>query len=96
MIIGVSKVKIHAPWVHSLKEKRMVVKSICAKVRNKFNVSIAEIEAQDKHQMIVIGFAAVAGNMSHCDSIIDHILNFIESNTEGEIIEIEREILQNC
>ena len=41
MIIGTSKVRIHAPWVRSLKEKRMVVKSICAKVQNKFNVSIA-------------------------------------------------------
>lgn len=86
-------VKIHAPWVHSLKEKRMIVKSICAKVRNKFNVSIAEIEDQDRQQIIVIGFAAVAGNMAQCDSIIDHILNFIEGNTEGEIFEIEREVL---
>lgn len=93
MIIGTSKVKIHTPWVHSLKEKRMVVKSICGKVRNKFNVSIAEIEDQDKHQMIVIGFVTVAGDTSQCDSIIDHVLNFIESNTEGEIIEIEREVI---
>ncbi|ROR27380.1 hypothetical protein EDD66_10677 [Mobilisporobacter senegalensis] len=93
MLIGTSKVRIHAPWVHSLKEKRMVVKSICAKVRNKFNVSIAEIEDQDKHQIIVIGFAAVAGDISQCDSIIDHVLNFIEGNTEGEIIGIERDIV---
>lgn len=93
MTIGTSKVKIHTPWVHSLKEKRMVVKSICAKVRNKFNVSIAEIEDQDKHQVIVIGFAAVTGDRSQCDSIIDHVLNFIETNTEGEIIEIQREVI---
>ena len=93
MLIGTSKARIHAPWVHSLKEKRMVVKSICAKVRNKFNVSIAEIEDQDKHQIIVIGFAAVAGDISQCDSIIDHVLNFIEGNTEGEIIGIERDIV---
>ena len=93
MIIGTAIVKIHIPWAHSLKEKRMLVKSICAKVRNKFNVSIAEIEDQDKHQMIVIGFATVAGDMAQCDSIIDHVLNFIESNTEGEIIEIVREVI---
>lgn len=93
MLIGSCKVKIHTPWVHSLKEKRMVVKSICAKVRNKFNVSIAEIEDQDKHQIIVIGFATVAADMPQCDSIIDHVLNFIESNTEGEIIGIERDVV---
>ena len=74
----------------------MIVKSICGKARNRFNISIAEIENQDKHQIIMIGFASIAGDVSHCDSIIDHVLNFIESNTEGEIIEIDREILQNC
>ena len=93
MIIGTAKITIYAPWVHSLKEKRMVVKSICAKVSNKFNVSIAEVEDQDIHQRIVLGFACVVGEVFIADSIIDHVLNFIESNTEGEIIDIERELI---
>lgn len=91
MIIGTVKIMIYAPWVHSLKEKRMVVKSLCAKVRNKFDVSIAEVDKQDTHQSIVLGFACVAGETSLADSIMDNVLNFIESNTEGEIISIERE-----
>lgn len=90
MVIGTAKIMIYAPWVHSLKEKRMIVKSICAKVQNKFNVSIAEVEEQDTHQSIVLGFACVAGEASMADSIIDHVLNFIESNTEGEIVSIQR------
>lgn len=93
MIIGAVKMRIHAPWVHSLKEKRMVVKSLCARVQNNFNVSIAEVEEQDIHQIIVLGFACVTNDPSHADSINDKIINFIERNTEGEIIEIEREIL---
>ncbi|MBH1940823.1 DUF503 domain-containing protein [Mobilitalea sibirica] len=95
MVIGAVKIKIHTPWVHSLKEKRMVVKSICSKVQNKFNVSIAEIEEQDIHQIIVLGFACVSGAVTHADSTVDHILNFIEGNTEGEIINIERELIQD-
>lgn len=71
----------------------MVVKSICAKVSNKFNVSIAEVEDQDIHQRIVLGFACVVGEVLIADSIIDHVLNFIESNTEGEMIDIERELI---
>jgi uncharacterized protein len=94
MIIGTLKVKLHTPWVHSLKEKRMVVKSMCAKVQNKFNVSIAEAEEQDIHQITVLGLACVAGDTAHADSILDNIINFIESNTEGELINIEREIIQ--
>jgi uncharacterized protein YlxP (DUF503 family) len=94
MVIGVVKVKLHAPWVHSLKEKRMVVKSICAKAQNKFNISIAEVEDQDLHQSIGLGFAGVAGDKAQVDSILDHVINFIESSTEGEIITVDREIIQ--
>lgn len=93
MIIGTAIIKLHLPWVHSLKEKRMVVKSICAKVKNQFNVSIAEVEEQDIHQIAVLGFASVAGERAHADSIVDHVLNFIEGNTEGEVVSVEREII---
>lgn len=93
MIVGTASVSIYVPWVHSLKEKRMVVKSLCAKVRNTFNVSIAEVDSQDLHQRIVLGFACVANETALANSILDHVLNFIEGNTEGEILSIEREIL---
>jgi uncharacterized protein YlxP (DUF503 family) len=93
MFIGVVKIKMHMPWVHSLKEKRMVVKSICAKARNQFNVSMAEVDEQDIHQIAVLGFVSIAGDKAQADSIIDHVLNFIESNSEGEIVSIEREVI---
>ncbi|MDF2589155.1 MAG: hypothetical protein K0S41_2996 [Anaerocolumna sp.] len=92
MVIGVIKIKIHTNWVHSLKEKRMVVKSLCAKVSNKFNVSIAEVEEQDIHQVTVLSIATVTSDASHADSIMDQVIDFIDGNTEGEIIQIEREI----
>jgi len=93
MVIGTMKMNIHIPWAHSLKEKRMVVKSLCAKARNKYNISVAEVDKQDLHQIIVLGIACVAGDNAQADSILDHVINFIESNTEGEIIKIERDVL---
>ena len=93
MIIATFTISIRASWVHSLKEKRMIVKSLCSKVRNKFNVSIAEIDMQDVHQSIVIGIAAIAGDSAHADSIIDNVINFIESITDAEIISVERELI---
>ena len=92
MIIGTAEIKLYAPWVYSLKEKRMIVKSLIAKTRNKFNVSIAEIAEQDTHQTIVLGLACVAGSVSHSDSIIDNVISLIESSTEAEITDIAREI----
>ena len=92
MIIGTLELKLHAPWVSSLKEKRMVVKSIIAKTKNKFNVSIAEVDEQDTHQTIILGIACVAGTVSQSDSILDHVITFIENSSEAEILNIEREI----
>ena len=93
MIIGTGKVYLHANWVHSLKEKRMVVKSITAKVQNKFNVSIAEVEDMDLHQSIVIGLACVSNSTKVSNSIIQSAINFIESNTEAEVLNYQIEII---
>ncbi len=92
MIIAAATIKLRAPWVRSLKEKRMVVRSLIAKIKNKFNVSIAEIGEQDTHQTIVLGLACVSGTVTQVDSMLDAILLFIESNTDAEIIDVQREI----
>ena len=78
--------------MHSLKEKRVVVKSLLAKLRNKFNVSAAEVDEQDIHQIIVIGLAAVAAHQAQADSIQEEIERFVAQNTEAGILDVEREI----
>ncbi len=93
MIIGTCVVYLTADWVFSLKEKRMVVKSIVEKVRHKFNVSVAEVDNQDIHKSIVIGFACVTNEVSHANSIIDNVINFIEKNTDARIDDTVIEIL---
>jgi len=90
--IAVLKLKLYAPWVHSLKEKRMVVKSLLAKIRNKFQVSAAEVEDQDIHQSVVIGVAAIVPHSAQADSLMDGIVSFVEQNTEAEIVKEEREM----
>jgi len=93
MIIGTCKVYMVAEWVFSLKDKRMIVKSITEKVRHKFNVSIAEVEDNDIHKSIVLGFACVTNEVSHADSIINNVLNFIENNTDAVVEDVVIEIL---
>ncbi|WP_326975040.1 DUF503 domain-containing protein [Caproicibacter sp. BJN0012] len=92
MIIGAATVKLYAPWVHSLKQKRMVVKSIVAKARNKFNISISETGEQDTCQTIFLGIACAVGTVAQADSVMEHVIHFIEENTEAEILDIQREI----
>lgn len=83
------KVTLRASWVHSLKEKRMVVRSIVQKLKNKFNISVAEVDEQDIHQTIVIGISAVCGDQKQVDSTQEHLIDFIEENTDAELMSIE-------
>ena len=92
MKIAVMTITLRAEWVHSLKEKRMIVKSLITKLQNKFHVSVAEIDEQDTHQIIVIGVAAIVPHNAMADSLMDDISRFVEENTEAEIIDEEREI----
>lgn len=92
MIIGSCLICLTAEWCSSLKEKRMVVKSIVEKARHKFNISIAEVDRQDVHKSIVIGFVCVTNEVRHADEIIENVLNYIERNTDAVIDDVEREI----
>lgn len=92
MKIIIIKVKLRANWVHSLKEKRMVVKSLVKKLQNKFNISVSEFDNQDIHQSIVIGIAGICLDSRQADSTIDNIINYIYENTDAEIINIDTTI----
>lgn len=84
--------RLHAPWVHSLKEKRMVVKSLITQLQNRFHVSAAEIDEQDTHQIIVIGVAAIVPHNAIADSLMEKISQFVESASEAEVWEETRKI----
>ena len=92
MKIAVMTFTLRASWVHSLKEKRMIVKSLVAKLQNRYHVSAAEIDEQDTHQIIVIGIASIVPHSAQADSLMDDISVFIEENTEAEILDESREI----
>ena len=92
MIVAAMTFRLHAPWVHSLKEKRMIVKSLLAQLQNKFHVSAAEIDKQDTHQIIVIGVAVIVPNNSLADSLMDEISQFVETATDAQVLEETREI----
>ena len=92
MKIAVMSFRLYVPWVHSLKEKRMIVKSLIARLQNRFHVSAAEIDEQDTHQIIVIGVAAIVPHNAMADSLMDEISLFVEENCEAEILDETREI----
>ena len=93
MKILVIEIDLRAPFVHSLKKKRMILRSITAKLQNKFNISIREVKNQDVHQIISIGIAKLDLNIKDSDKSKEKIIDFIEENCQAEIVHIDSEII---
>lgn len=94
MNIGALKVRLRIHENHSLKGKRMVVKSVTSRVQNKFNVSIAEIEDHDLWQVATLGITCVGNDSRHLNETLSHVMNFIEANRgDAEILDYEIELL---
>ena len=77
--LGVLSVAIHIPSAQSLKEKRHVLRSLKDKVRTKFNVSIAELDSQDKWQVSTLGFAMINNDNRYLNSCLSNVLSFVEN-----------------
>lgn len=93
MKVATGQIFLSASWVNSLKEKRMIIRSIIDKTKNKFNVSIAEIDYQDNHKIIAIGVACVSNEAKHANIMLSKVINFIENNTEAQVTDIVTEII---
>jgi len=94
MIIGTCIITLHIPNSHSLKYKRVILRSIITKVKNKFNVSIAEIDSLDLWQKATLGIACINTDSSQINKILSQVVNLIEKNlTEGYIVDYSVEIL---
>ena len=78
MFIGACRVTLHLPASQSLKDKRQVVRSLLARLRNQFEVSAAEVEHQDLRQLATLGLAYVSGDAGHAQEVLDHAVRYIE------------------
>ena len=81
---------LHLPAVHSLKEKRAVIRPILDGARNRFHVAVAEVEHQDQWQRAGVGIAAVAASVGHVEEVLDRVERFVWSFPEVEVIAAER------
>jgi uncharacterized protein YlxP (DUF503 family) len=84
------EVKLHLPQVHSLKEKRGVVRPIVDGCRRRFNVAAAEVGQQDMWQSAELGVSAIGSSEGHVGQVLDAVERFIWSFPEVEVISCER------
>ena len=83
MLVAVALFELHIEYAQSLKEKRMVVKSLRDKLRSQFGMSVAEVAFQDLHQRARLAFSFVALERDGADAMLDRIAEFVESNTDA-------------
>ena len=94
MNVGVRKVKLRLPENSSLKDKRRVLKSITTRIRNRFNVSIAEVDDHDLWQLATLGVCCVGNNSRYISEVLSKVVDFIvDGRFEIEILNYEIEIL---
>ena len=94
MNVGVCRVRLRLPENLSLKGKRQVLKPITTRVRNKFNVSVAEIDDHDLWQLATIGICCVSNNKRHTNEVLSKVVDFIIGGRfEIEVVDYEIEIL---
>ena len=93
MVVGSGIITFRLHDCHSLKGKRKIVKSIISRLRNNFNVSVAEVGSNDIHQRAEIGFVLVGNNKAVINSKIDKIFNLADELGLAEIIDTKMEIL---
>jgi uncharacterized protein YlxP (DUF503 family) len=94
MIIGACTITLHLHGIHSLKEKRSIVKSVLARLRNEFNISAAEVDAQDSHGRAVIGVACVSATADYARGQLDAVLRWLDrERPDAPVIDYEIELL---
>ncbi len=94
MNVGICKVKLRLPDNLSLKGKRQVVKSVTARLKNKFNVSVAEVEDNDLWQLATIGICFVSNDRRFTNEVLSKAVEFVVNNQgDFEMLDYEMEIL---
>jgi uncharacterized protein YlxP (DUF503 family) len=94
MIVGVLRVSLRLPENHSLKGKRQVLKSLLARLHNKFNVSVAEVDTHDSWQMISLGVTCVSNEESHAHQVLASVVSFVESERlDAELLDYDTEVM---
>jgi len=90
MTVGIARLTLFIPDSQSLKQKRMVLRRVKDRTRNKFNVAIAEVEENDVWQRAVLGLALVGNERRFVESALDEVVRFVRG--EAEVVNAEREL----
>ena len=95
MVVGACRFTLRMPENSSLKDKRQVIKSLTTRLRNKFNVAVAEVQDNETWQIATIGLTCVSNEALHARQILDSAMEFVEqTRLDAELLDSEIEVSQ--
>jgi hypothetical protein len=93
MVIGCLQAHLSIPAAQSLKDKRMVIRSLKDRMMNKMNVSVAEVDHQDIWKSAIMAVVTVAAERNIVEKRLADVSDFIRSNPEIVLVDIRVEVL---
>jgi hypothetical protein len=91
MFVGLLELVFRAEWCHSLKERRMVARSLVGRINSRFNVAVLE-EAAETHQIIGLSVACLGHTKFDVDATMEKVLRFAEENSDAVLVQADKEI----
>lgn len=92
MVVGTLEIELHLPGATSLKDKRMVVRSLVDRVRRRFNVAVSEVDHHDLWQRATLGVVTVSNDSKVVHSVLSHAQALIEGEPRAVVCDVRIEL----
>lgn len=94
MHVGICRIMTHLPESSNLKSKRQVARSLTAKIRNQFNVAVAEVDDNDLWQRLTLGICCVSNDSAHANEMLSRVVSFVEElRSDLVLLDYETEVI---
>lgn len=93
MVLGLLQVEVHLPKAQSLKDKRSVLKSLRDQLRGRFNVAVAELDANEMWQRATVGVSTLGDDRAYVEGLLREVTAWLRASRFVELIRVEEEYL---
>lgn len=94
MHVGVCRIHLRLPESSSLKFKRQVIRSITSRVKNRYDVAIAEVDDNDRWQFATLGIACISNDARHANEVLSKVVDFVQTRRfDAEVLDYDLEII---
>ncbi len=94
MVIGVCTIHLNIPMAFSLKDKRQVIRSVIARLRNEFNLSVAEVGNQEIWNEAIIAAVAVSSDADYAHGLLMRVVQWVENaRLDCELVDYQIEFV---